>query len=82
MNSALAAAAKRAEECTRSNKPAISPAAAMKQQGCIARTARGATDLEKMYRGRTLTAQDQATLRAEEQRLLDERLSCTGRASR
>lgn len=82
MNSALAAAAKRAEECTRSSKPATPAAAAMKQEDCIAGAVRGVTDLEKRYQGRTLTSQEQATKRSEEQRLIEQRMSCTNRISR
>lgn len=82
MNAALAAAAQRHEDCIRSSRAAISPATAAKVEECIAGSNRRADEFEKKYRGRNLTMQEQATRRAEEQRLLDERMSCTSRANR
>ncbi len=82
LHAALAAAAKRAEDCTRSSRAAIPPAAAAKEQECIAGSNRRADEFEKRYRGRTLTAQEQSTKRAEEQRLIEERMSCSNRANR
>jgi hypothetical protein len=81
LHAALAAAAKRAEDCARSNKSAIPPATAAKAQECIAGNNRRADEFDKRYRGRTLTAPEQATRRAEEQRLIEERMSCTNRAN-
>lgn len=82
LNQALAAAAARAEDCTRSSKAAIPSATVAKEQACIAESHRRAEEIDKRYRGRTLTAPEQATRRAEEQRLIEERMSCTNRANR
>jgi hypothetical protein len=82
LNAALAAAAKRAEDCTRSNRSAIPPAAAAKEQECLAANNRQADEFQKRYGGRALTPQEQTTRRAEETRLMDERMSCTNRANR
>jgi len=82
LNAALEAAAKRAEDCTRSNRRAIPPATAAKEQECIAGVNRRTDDLDKRYRGRTLSAQEQATRRSEEDRLLEDRMSCINRAKR
>ncbi len=82
LHAALEANAKRAEDCVRANRAAISPAAAAKEAECVAGSNRRADELADRYRGRTLTAQEQATRRAEEQRLHEERMSCTNRANR
>lgn len=79
---ALAAAAKRAEDCTRASRVSTPPSAAAMRDECIAESNRRADELEHRYRGRTLTAQEQATRRAEEQRLLDERMDCGRRPGR
>lgn len=82
MNSALAAAARRHEDCVRSNRAAIPPTTVAKEEECIAGSNRRAEEFDKRYRGRTLTAQEQATRRAEEQHLIEERMSCANRANR
>ena len=82
LHAALAAAAKRAEDCVRSNRAAIPPATAAKEEACIAGNNRRTDEFDKRYRGRTLTAQEQAMRRIEEQRLIEERISCTSRANR
>lgn len=79
MNAALAAAAQRHEDCTRANRAAISPAAAAKVDECIAGSNRHMDELNRKYHGRYLTMQEQTTRRAEEQSLIDERMSCTDR---
>ncbi len=82
LNAALAAAAKRAEDCARSSRSATPPAAAAKAQECLAANNRRADEFQKRYTGRTLTPQEQTTRRAEETHLMDERMSCTNRANR
>lgn len=82
LHAALEANAKRAEDCVRANRAAIPPATAAKEAECIAGSIRRADEMVERYRGRTLTAQEQATRRAEEQRLHEERMSCTNRANR
>lgn len=82
LNAALATAAQRHEDCVRSNRGAIPPSTAAKLEECITGNNRRADDFEKRYRGRNLTAQEQAARRAEEQRLIEERMSCTSRANR
>jgi hypothetical protein len=79
LHAALAANAMRAEDCVRANRAAISPAAAAKEMECISGINRRSGELATKYGGRTLTAQEQVTRRAEEQRLLEERMSCTNR---
>ena len=79
LNAALAAAAKRAEECTRANRPAT---AAAKEQECAKQASRQADELEKKYRGRTLSSQEQAARRSDEDRLLESRMSCIRSAQR
>ena len=82
LNAALAAAAKRAEDCTRSSRAAVPPAAATKEQECLAANNRRAEEFQKRYGGRNLTPQEQTTRLAEETRLMDERMSCTNRSNR
>ena len=82
LNAALAAAAKRAEDCARTNKPAVPAAAAAKEQECIAEVSRRTSELDKRYGGRTLSTQEQAARRSEESRLLEDRMSCMNRARR
>lgn len=79
LNAALAAAAKRAEECARGNRPAT---AAAKEQECAKQASSHADELEKKYRGRTLSSQEQAARRSEEDRLLERRMSCIRAAQR
>ncbi len=82
LHAALAAAAKRAEDCTRANKPPASPAAAAKIDECLAGVRRRTDELERRYRGRTLTFQEQTTQRGEHERLQDEYMACTSNTKR
>jgi hypothetical protein len=82
MNTALAAVGRRHEDCIRSSRAAISPATAAKVEACIAGSNRRADEFEKKYRGRNLTTQEQTTRRAEEQGLIEARMSCTSTTSR
>jgi hypothetical protein len=82
LHTALSGVASRHEDCIRSSRAATSPATASKIDECIARINRRTDEFEKKYRGRNLTTQEQAMRRAEEQRLIDERMTCTSRASR
>lgn len=82
LNAALAAAAKQVEDCTRASKPKPSPAATAKVDECLAGVRRRGDDLQQRYKGRTLTFQEQTTLRGEEQRLQDEYMSCTRTVAR
>jgi hypothetical protein len=82
MNAALAAAAQRHEDCAAAARAAFSPATSAKVEECIAESNRRTDELGKRYHGRNLTAQEQATRRAEEQRLVEERISCSSRANR
>lgn len=76
LNAALAAAAKRAADCARASKRAIAPAVAAREQACEAKANRQVGELEKKYHGRTMSKQEQADRRSEEDRLLEERNSC------
>lgn len=76
LDSALAAAANRAEDCGRANKKAKGPMAARNEQRCAAKASQQAEELNKKYRGRTLSTDEQAAKRSEENRLLEERVAC------
>ena len=82
MHAALAAVAQRHEDCRRANRPAVTPATAATVDACLAENNRRVADSEKRYRGRSLSAQEQAALRAEGDRLMDERMACARGASR
>ena len=82
LHAALAAAAKRVEDCTRANKPAVPAAVAARIEECLAGVRRRGDELERRYRGRTLTLQEQTIRRGEEERLQDEYMSCTKRTTR
>jgi hypothetical protein len=82
LHAALAAAAKQVEDCKRVNTPKPSPAATTKVDECLAGVRRRGDELQQRYKGRTLTFQEQTVLRAEEQRLQDEYMSCTRTISR
>lgn len=77
LHAALAATAKRFEDCTRLSTPKPSPAATAKIDECLAGVRRRGDDLQRRYGGRTLTFQEQTVRRGEEQRLQDEYMSCT-----
>lgn len=83
MHAALAASAARAEECSRAaRRAAVTPAIAAKEQDCIAASNRRADELQAKYRGKTMSREEQAARRAEEERLLDDRMACSSRARR
>jgi hypothetical protein len=77
LHAALAATAKRFEDCTRASTPKPSPAATAKIDECLAGVRRRGDELQRRYSGRTLTFQEQTVRRGEEQRLQDEYMSCT-----
>jgi hypothetical protein len=79
---ALAASAKRAEDCTRANRPAATPAATAKLEECLADVRRRTDELQQRYRGRTPTLQEQKKQRDEEARLQDEYQACSKAARR
>ncbi|MEN9865786.1 MAG: hypothetical protein RL748_1376 [Pseudomonadota bacterium] len=76
LHAALEASAKRAEDCTRASKRAAGPAFMAQEQACAVKASQQADELAKKYRGKTLSAQEQAERRKEEDRLLEERMSC------
>jgi hypothetical protein len=82
LNAALAAAAKRAEDCSRASKPAVAPAASARVEECLADVRRRTDDLNRRDRGRTLTLQEQTARRSEDERLLDEYMACTRNTKR
>lgn len=82
LHAALSAAAKQAEDCTRANAPKPSSAATAKVDECLAAVRRRGDELQQRYKGRTLTVQEQAALRDEQQRLSDEYTSCTRKSPR
>jgi hypothetical protein len=77
LHAALAATAKRFEECARASTPTPTPAATARIDECLAGVRRRGDELQRRYGGRSLTLQEQTTRRAEEQRLQDEHMSCT-----
>ena len=82
LHDALAAAARRAEDCARASRPPLTPAAAATQEACLVASNRAADELQKKYAGRTLSMPEQTARRAEEQRLIDERMACARRTGR
>jgi len=82
LHAALAATAKRFEDCTRASTPKPSPAAGAKIDECVAGVRRRGDELQRRYSGRTLTFQEQTVRRGEEQRLQDEYMSCTKTTAR
>lgn len=82
LNAALAAAAQRHEDCVRSARAASRPANTAKMDECIAEANRHYHEIEAKYRGRTLTVEEQAAHRAEEEKLLEERMACNKLAGR
>lgn len=82
MNAALAAAARKAEECTRASKPPESPAAVERERNCIALVSRRAEEIARKYGGGTLSRADQIARRGEEDRLIEERMACSTRGKR
>ena len=81
-HTALAAIAQRHEECRRANRPVVTPEMAAKVDACLAENNRRSEESEKRYRGRNMSAEEQAASRAEGRRLMDERMACTRDASR
>lgn len=79
LQTALATAAQRHEDCVRAARAASRPANAAKVDECIAESNRHYHEIQAKYRGRTLTAKEQAEARAEEERLIEERMACTTR---
>ena len=77
LHAALATASQRHEDCVRSARAASRPANTAKLDECIAEANRHADELQAKYQGRTLTAEEQAALRAEEERVIEERMACT-----
>ena len=77
LHAALATASQRHEDCLRSARAASRPANAAKLDECIAEANRHADELQAKYQGRSLTAEEQAALRAEQERVIEERMACT-----
>lgn len=82
LHTALAAASKRSEECTRASKPTESPAAVEREQNCIALLSQRADEIAKRYGGGTLSRADQIARRGEEDRLIEERMACSTKVKR
>ena len=82
MHDALAEVGRKHDECVRSSKPPLSAGDAAKIDACLAANNRRSDEVEKKYRGRNLTFQEQTAHRAEGQRLMDERMACTKPANR
>jgi len=82
LHAALKAVDKRVEECTRANKPKITPEKATEIEACLAEVRRRVDELQKRDSGRTLTLQEQTARRSEDQRLSDEYSACTKNARR
>jgi hypothetical protein len=62
--------------------PRLAPEALARIDECLAAAGRRLEDVERKYRGRDLSAEVQAALRAEHRRVLDARIACTSDANR
>ena len=82
LNAALAASAKRAEDCTRANRKPASPTSIAKEQECIAAANHRLAELDKRYGGRSMSTQEQIARRTEEDRLVDDRMQCINQAAK
>lgn len=82
LDAALAASAKRAEDCTRASKPAPSPAMVANEKACMEAVSRRADELQKRYGARTMTTQEQIARRGEEDRLVEDRMACMSQRAR
>jgi hypothetical protein len=77
LQTALAAAAKRAEDCTRTGRPTVTPSATAKIDECLAGVRRRSDELNRRDQGRKLSLQEQTLRRSEDERLQDDYISCT-----
>jgi hypothetical protein len=82
LNAALAASAKRAEDCTRANRMPASPTSIAKEQECIAAVNHRLAELDKRYSGHSLNTQEQIARRTEQDRLMDDRMQCINQAAK
>lgn len=76
LEAALSAAAGRADECERMERRAKASTIGVREDTCLARAHREIEALDRRYGGRTLSRQEQAALRAEQERALQARVDC------
>lgn len=76
MREQMDAAAKKADDCRRADKPKSTPGLVAERDRCLAAIARRSEDIEKRYGGKIMTKADQAARRGEEDRLLQDRNAC------
>ena len=74
LHSAMALAVANAEQCRRAIKPA--PAVVQSEEMCVTRIRQAGNELQKRYRGRTLSVAEQQARRTEEMRLNDDMQTC------
>ena len=79
MHAAMAIAAKNAEQCVRDNKPPVSAAVLAKEQDCIASLHRRSTELAQKYKDKSLSTSEQIAYRAENNKLIEDRMKCSRR---
>lgn len=79
MHAALALAAKNAEQCQRDSKPPVAAAVLAKEQACIAALHRRMAELDQKYKGKSLSASEQMARRAEDDKLVEDRMKCSHR---
>ena len=76
LRAALALAARNAEQCRRQTSPKPTQAARAAEEDCFAQVRSAAEELQNRYKGRTLSASEQAARRTKEMRLNDEMNAC------
>lgn len=73
---ALQAVQQRHEACRKAHMPGPNSPQVQRVMQCIDANNRRSDEVAKRYQGRTMSSQDQAQRRADEQKLLDERMAC------
>jgi hypothetical protein len=76
MHGQLEAAAKKADDCRRADKPKPTPGMIAERDRCLAAITKRGEDIEKRYGGKIMTKADQTARRGEEDRLAQDRNAC------
>ena len=76
LQAALNAAGRAAESCERQSQPVLPPERRSALETCIARVSAKSEEVSRRYSGRTLSREEQAKQRAEQQDLHDQRIAC------
>ena len=76
LQAALNAAGRAAESCERQSQPVLPPERRSALETCIARVSAKSEEVSRRYSRRTLSREEQAKQRAEQQDLHDQRIAC------